>query len=159
MAARRADFLTGSLLQHTVLQDWFRPMQQAFDKVRYSDRIFPSLPMVSYALLGGPRQLLGIPTLREQVQSLFHWDVNAERLPVPRSTWSDAMGSRTRRALLRQATEYLVASAREKRFGQCQSVGEKPRGDRAAGPHRINDVYPYALILTATLSGTHVAER
>jgi len=81
MTTRRADSLTHSLLQETVLQEWFQPMQQAFDKVRFSDRIFQSLPMMSYALLGRLRQLLSIETLREQVQALFHWDVSADRIP------------------------------------------------------------------------------
>jgi hypothetical protein len=121
MKTRRADSLTQALLQETVLQEWFQPMQQAFDKVRFSDRIFQSLPMLSFTLLGGLRQLLSIETLREQVQTLFHWDVSAERLPVARSTWSDAMGSRTRRDLLRQATHQLVGLA------------QAPLGDKFAG--------------------------
>ena len=60
MTPRRAGTLTDSLLQKTVLHDWFQPMHQAFKKVRYSDRMFQSLPMVSYALLGGLRQLLRV---------------------------------------------------------------------------------------------------
>ncbi|MEN8166428.1 MAG: transposase [Pseudomonadota bacterium] len=129
MTTRRADSLTHSLLQETVLQEWFQPMQQALDKVRFSDRIFQSLPMLSYALLGGLRQLLSIDTLREQVQTLFHWDVSAERIPVPRSTWSDAMGSRTRRDLLRQATHHLVALAQttlEDKLSGIEGIGQRP---------------------------------
>lgn len=129
MMTRRADSLTHSLLQETVLHDWFEPMQQAFDKVRYSDRIFPSLPMISYALLGGLRQLLSIQTLREQVQTLFHCDVSAEQIPVPRSTWSDAMGSRTRRDLLRQAIHHLVAFAQATlvdKFAGIDGIGQRP---------------------------------
>ncbi len=129
MTNRRADSLTHSLLQETVLHEWFQPMQQAFDKVRFSDRIFQSLPMMSYVLLGGLRQLLSIDTLREQVQTLFHWDVSAERLPVPRSTWSDAMGSRTRRDLLRQATHHLVGLAQETlmdKFSGLVGIAQRP---------------------------------
>ena len=129
MTPRRADALTDSLLQETVLLDWFQPMQQAFDKVRYSDRIFKSLPMMSFALLGGLRQLLSIQTLREQVQTLFHWNVNADRIPVPRSTWSDAMGSRTRRDLLCQATHHLVALAQDTlmdKFSDIEGIGQRP---------------------------------
>ena len=129
MTPRRADSLTNSLLQETVLHDWFQPMQQAFAHVRYSDRVFRSLPMMSFALLGGLRQLLSIQTLREQVQTLFHWDVSAERLPVPRSTWSDAMGSRTRRDLLRQATHHLVALAQETlmdKFSELDGIAQRP---------------------------------
>lgn len=112
MNPRRADSLTQSLLHETVLHDWFHPMKNALDKVRFSDAIFQSLPMVSFMVLGGLRQLLSITTLREQVQTLFHWDSIAERPPVPRSTWSDAMGSGTRRTILRQAINHLVIFAR-----------------------------------------------
>ena len=107
----RADSLTHALLQDTVLAEWFEPMQQAVEKLRYSDRLFQALPMISFALLGGLRQLLCMDTLREQVQSLFHYDVSAEQVPVARSTWSDAMGSRLRRDILRQAIVQLVAFA------------------------------------------------
>lgn len=129
MTPRRADSLTDSLLNDTVLHDWFQPMAQAFTKVRYSDRTFQSLPMLGYAVLGGLRQLLSIQSLREQVQTLFHWDVSAERVPVARSTWSDAMGSRTRRDLLRQATRQLVAAARHTltdKFATIDGLAQRP---------------------------------
>jgi len=112
MKPRRAEPLTQSLLQKTVLHDWFQPMENALEKVRYSDAIFQSLPMASFMLLGGLRQLLSIDTLREQVQTLFHWDSTAERVPVPRSTWSDAMASGTRRNILSEAMNRLVIFAR-----------------------------------------------
>lgn len=64
-----------------MLDDGFYPMQQARDKVRYSDRIFQSLPRMSFTLLGGLRLLLSINTLREQTQTLFHWDAGAARPP------------------------------------------------------------------------------
>lgn len=112
MAPRRAEPLTQLLLQDTILDDWFHPMETALEKVRYSDAIFQSLPMGSFTLLGGLRQLLSINTLREQVQTLFHWDTAAHRVPVPRSTWSDAMGSGLRRDILRQAIHHLVRFAR-----------------------------------------------
>ena len=126
---RRADSLTDSLLQETVLDDWFQPMARALDQVRYSDRIFKSLPMMSYALLAGLRQILSIHSLREQVQTLFHWDVTAERIPVPRSTWSDAMGSSTRRDILRQAVSRLVEFAQnnlQDKFSGIDGVSKRP---------------------------------
>ena len=129
MMTRRADSLTHALLQETVLADWFEPMQQAFEKVRYSDRLFQALPMISFALLGGLRQLLCIDTLREQVQSLFHCDVNAEQVPVARSTWSDAMGSRRRRDILRQAIAELVAFAQTAlgdKLAGIEGIGQRP---------------------------------
>lgn len=111
MILRRAEELTQSLLPNTILEDWFRPMETALNKVRYSDAIFQSLPMPSFALIGGLRQLLAIKTLREHVQTLFHWDSTATRIPVPRSTLADAMASGTRRNILRQALVHLVTSA------------------------------------------------
>ena len=68
--------------------------------------------MESFLLLAGLRQLLSLSTLREQVQTLFHLDSSAERLPVARSTWSDAMGSVQRRDILQQAINRLVTIAR-----------------------------------------------
>jgi len=126
MKLRRAEHLTQSLLQDTVLDDWFYPMQQALDKVRYSDRIFQSLPMMSFTLLGGLRQLLSINTLREQTQTLFHWDEGAACPPVPRATGSDATNSRTRRDILREAVGQLVISARERlpdKFTTIDGIG------------------------------------
>lgn len=129
MTHRRAEPLTESLLQDTVLDDWFRPMQHALDKVRYSDAIFKSLPMVSFALLGGLRQLLSIKTLREHVQTLFHWDHCAERIPVPRSTWSDAMSSHSRRGIVRQAIMHLVSFARSHladKLSGVEGIAQRP---------------------------------
>ena len=45
MNIRRAEPMTHYLLNNTVLNDWFQPMQQALDKVRFSDAIFKSLPI------------------------------------------------------------------------------------------------------------------
>lgn len=129
MTPRRADPLTDALLQETVLSEWFEPMANAFEKVRFSDAIFQSLPMTSFCLLGGVRQLLAIDTLREQIQMLFHWQENAEQVPVPRSTWSDAMSSPTRRNILRQAMSYLVTTARAvlpNKYAGLEGIGERP---------------------------------
>jgi len=129
MTPRRAEPITESLLHETILNDWFHPMQQALDKIRFSDAIFKSLPMASFVLFGGLRQLLSLNTLREQVQTLFHLDANAERLPVPRSTWSDAMASKKRRDILRQACEVLAKTARlslPDKFAGIEGLGQRP---------------------------------
>ena len=112
MTPRRAEPLTQSLLNGTILDDWFQPMENALANVRFSDAIFQSLPMNSFLLLGGLRQLLSINSLREQTQTLFHLDCAADRIPVPRSTWSDAMASSFRRDILRQGVHHLVTFAR-----------------------------------------------
>lgn len=129
MKRRRAEPITESLLHETILNDWFHPMQEALAKVRFSDAIFKSLPMASFILFGGLRQLLSLSTLREQVQTLFHLDTDAERLPVARSTWSDAMASKKRRDMLRQACEELVKMARlslPDRFAGIDNLGRRP---------------------------------
>jgi predicted transposase YbfD/YdcC len=52
-------------------------------------------------------------TLREQVQSLLHWEPGtALRAPLARSTWSDALSSRHRRAVLQAAMAPLLGEAR-----------------------------------------------
>lgn len=112
MTFRRAEPITHLLLNGTVLQEWFRPMEKCLHKVRYSDKVFQSLPMLSFIMTGGLRQLLSIQTLREQVQMLFNFDETARRIPVPRSTWSDALKSDIRCSIVRQATEHLVDHAR-----------------------------------------------
>lgn len=108
---RRAESVTNTLLGNTVLNKWFQPMEAALSKVRFSDKVFPSLPMASFLLMGGLRQILSIETLREQVQTLFHLDANTERLPLARSTWSDALKSIGRCDIHRQAIEHLIKHA------------------------------------------------
>ncbi len=66
--------LIDSLTHDTVLVHWFRPMQTALDKVRYPEKIFGTLSMPSFLLLGYLRQFQSHHSLREQVQSLMHLD-------------------------------------------------------------------------------------
>ncbi len=129
MKTRRAEPITHYLLNHTVLNDWFGPMQRALNKVRFSDAVFHSLPMESFLLLGGLRQLLSLTTLREQVQSLFHLDSTSKQIPVARSTWSDAMSSTQRRDILRHACAQLITTARDTlpdRFDNIEGIGKRP---------------------------------
>ncbi len=129
MKLRRAEPLSHSLLQDTVLDDWFYPQQQALDKVRYCDGICQSLAMMSITLLAGLRQLLSINSLRDHTQSLFHWDEEAQCPAVPRSSGSDAMNSGTRRDILREAVGQLVVSARAcipDKFSAIDGLGQRP---------------------------------
>ena len=93
MVPRRADSLTYTLLNQTVLNKCFLPMANALESVRFSDNVFTSLPMKIFIFFGALRQLLSIPTLREQIQTLFNVDPDALRMPLARSTWSDALAS------------------------------------------------------------------
>jgi hypothetical protein len=129
MTHRRADALTYSLLNQTVLNKWFEPMANALKNVNFSDNVFTSLPMKSFILFGGLRQLLSISTLREQIQNLFNFDPDASQMPLARSTWSDALASTQRNQILRQAVDILVKKARTQladKFEKLEGVGERP---------------------------------
>ena len=109
---KRLDALQTVLMNSTVLNEWFIPMQKALDKVRYSRKQFSVLSADFFILLGCLRQLQGTKVLREQIQSLFDLDENAETVPLARSTWSDALSSTVRNKILREAVQVLTASAR-----------------------------------------------
>ncbi len=87
--------LIHTLTQNTVLGEWFKPMQAALDRVRYPDKVFGTVSMSAFLLLGCLRQLQSHRSLREQVQSLMHFD-NEDKPPLARSTWSDALASKKR---------------------------------------------------------------
>jgi hypothetical protein len=110
----RTDALTQQLTNDTVLQDWFSPLQTALEKIRYSDAKFRALPMPAFCLLGCLRQLQALTSLREQVQTLFHFDEAATRPPLARSTWSDALSSTERQQIVHQLAEILVEQARNR---------------------------------------------
>jgi hypothetical protein len=123
----RLTTLTNALSQDTVLEHWFKPMQTALDKVRYPEKVFATLTMPAFLLLGCLRQLQSHHTLREQVQSLKHLD-NAEKPPLASSTWSDALASKKRRNIVRDALSHLVSSARTslpERFLNMPNLGER----------------------------------
>jgi hypothetical protein len=83
-------------------------MHKALEQVRYPGKAYPSLPVDDFIALGCLRQILSINTLREQIQHLFHLNETATRTPVARSTWSDALGSHKRLAILREAMQGLI---------------------------------------------------
>ncbi len=127
--SKRLASLEFTLLDDTVLNEWFAPMQSALEKVRYSRDRFPILKADFFVLLGCLRQLMGMLTLREQVQSLFHLDEQADRYPLARSTWSDALSSRYRKNILREASTKLVEIARSTlpdRYAQFSELGSRP---------------------------------
>ena len=91
--SKRLDALQSVLLNNTVLNEWFLPMQKVLDKVRYSRRRFSVLSADFFILLGCLRQLQGTKILREHVQLLFDLDESTETVPLARSTWSDALAN------------------------------------------------------------------
>lgn len=96
----------------TVLQDWFSPMMQVLQKVRFSDGPLSALPTAEFILSGCLRQLLDARSLRDFVQTLFHQDAKNCLPPIARSTWADALASPKRSDILRQALALLVEQAR-----------------------------------------------
>lgn len=119
--------LVHTLTQDTVLEQWFRPMQAALDRVRYPSNVFATLSMPTFLLLGGLRQLQSHDSLREQVQSLMHID-NHHKPPLARSTWSDALASKKRAAITRQAFSQLTSHARTvlpDRFADMPNLGDR----------------------------------
>ena len=126
--SKRLSSLESTLLDHTILSDWFKPMQQALEKVRYSRTRFPTLKADTFILLGCLRQLQGMKTLRELVQSLFHWDELSDTPPLARSTWSDALSNRYRETILREAVQVLVTIACSRlpdRYAQFEELGSR----------------------------------
>jgi hypothetical protein len=113
-------------MDNTVLGEWFLPMQKALDKVRFSRQKYSVLSAEFFILLGCLRQFQGTKILREQIQSLFDIDDTAEKAPLARSTWSDALANSSRSKILKQAVQVLVTSARNElpdRFSGKEELG------------------------------------
>lgn len=127
--AKRLDSLQAVLLHDTVLEEWFRPMQKALDAIRYSRNRFSTLTAEFFILLGCLRQLQGGKIMRDQIQSLFDMDEYSNKVPLARSTWSDALANPFRTEILRGALRGLVAEARKElpdKFVHIIELGSRP---------------------------------
>ncbi len=123
----RLDSLINTLTHQTLLEQWFSPLQTALDKVRYREKIFNTLTMPAFLMLGCLRQLQSHHSLREQVQSLMHCD-NSAIPPLARSTWSDALASKHRLQVTQEAFFHLTCHARSvlpDRLSGIKNVGER----------------------------------
>ena len=112
----------------TVLEEWLSPVTQSLEKQRYSDAQFNALPMATFILSGCLRHLLEAASLREYIQTLFHLKSNQEMLPIARSTWADALASKTRRDILLAAMTHLVGVARKilpDRLAHIEGLGSR----------------------------------
>lgn len=127
----RLDRLEKILTDNTVLNDWFSPFADALEKVRYSTKRFPTLTMPLFIVLNCMRQLNACTTLREHIQTLFHLDDEAIKIPLARSTYSDALANGNRLKITEETFKSLYQSA----------VKQLP--DRLAGINNIEgrDVY------------------
>jgi hypothetical protein len=98
------------LTNQTVLGELLVAVVDALAQVRCSDAFSRVLSMADFTAVGGLRHLQGMPTLREQVQSLPHLEPGeALRAPLARSSWSDALSSKRRKALLQALLSPLLA--------------------------------------------------
>jgi hypothetical protein len=111
MNKKRAEPLTDILTDKTVLGEWFEPMLEILNAGGFSGRPYTSLPMKSFILFGVLRQIQAIKTLREQVQYLMCQHTELTKIPLARSTFSDALGSTARRNILRVLVDQLVKIA------------------------------------------------
>ena len=124
----RSDTVYEKLMNQTILAEFFDPALQAFERVRYSDNRFLSLPMKTFCLLGCLRHLSGVAAMREQVQRFFHLAESVD-MPVPRSTYSDALNSASRCTILQNVVKALADIARKRlpdRFEKISELGSRP---------------------------------
>ena len=113
MDIERLTAVMDSLMNQTVLGELLAPMARALTRVRGAGAVSRVLSMADFIGLRVLRHLQGMRTLREQVQLLLHWEPGtAQRVRLARSTWSDALSSRRRRALLQAAMTPLLTEAR-----------------------------------------------
>ena len=113
MNTERLTALMDSLTNNTVLGELLEPVSDALARVRGSAAFARVLNMENFFTLGVLRHLQAMHTLREQVQSLLHLEPGeALRTPLARSTWSDALRSGRRGAILEAAVPPLLAEAR-----------------------------------------------
>lgn len=103
--------LEKKLFDNTLFSDFISPLTESFEKIRYNPKIYHTLSMPLFAALGCLRHIQGNVILREFIQSLYHLTDEA-RLPLPRSTISDALSSKKRQTDLESTLSQLYLSAR-----------------------------------------------
>ncbi|MDZ7750097.1 MAG: transposase [Gammaproteobacteria bacterium] len=101
------------ILNETVLGELLIPVSEALARLRNANANTSVLDMYTFISLGVLRHLQGMPSLREQVQSLLHLDpTQSPQAPLARSTWSDALASRRRRDVVSAMMGPLRSEAR-----------------------------------------------
>ena len=125
----RLQTLMPRLTDHTVLSDLLDPVSRAVARVRQA-AVGRTLTMPDFIALGVLRHLQGMSTRREQVQTWLHLDpVVAARGPLARSTWSDALATPSRQAVLAAVVPALVQEARQvlpDRLAGIPDLGGRP---------------------------------
>ncbi|MDZ7923660.1 MAG: hypothetical protein U5M23_06290 [Marinagarivorans sp.] len=69
LTMHRSDTVYKKLMDQTVLAEFFNPVLQSFEKVRYSDNRFLSLPMKAFCLFGCLRHLNGVAAINQWGQT------------------------------------------------------------------------------------------
>jgi hypothetical protein len=120
-----------SLMNQTVLGELLAPVARALAQIRGTDTVSRVLSMADFIGLGVLRHLQGMRTLREQVQSLLHWEPGTA-LRAPAGTFH-LVG----RAVLAPPPRSLAGSdgavARRGTGGAAGSSGAIPCPARAPG--------------------------
>jgi hypothetical protein len=112
MILGRLASLMHRLTDKTVFAELLFPVERVLARVRGAQGLGRTLSMSDFIALGVLRHLQGMGTLREQVQTLLHLDpAPVARVPLARSTWSDALCSAVRLDVLEETLPALVAEA------------------------------------------------
>lgn len=100
------------LTDQTVFAELLAPVEGVLARVCGAEGVGRTLRMGDFIALGVLRQLQGMESLREQVQAPGHLAAGEDaRAPLARSTWSDALGSAARRAVLAEVVPALLEEA------------------------------------------------
>ncbi len=124
----RLDDLEALLTNDTVLEDWFTPARDLLTKIRPT-RDYPVLANGTLIFLNCARQIVSSSTLRDYLQCLFHLDDEGFRVPLARSTYSDALSNSIRISVTEQLVKMLAEKATEALPDRLK--GLKGIGDRS----------------------------
>lgn len=111
MARLELEKLTNLLNNNTVLSQLMEPLKIPLKARDMQNKIFREMNMSLFCMLGCLRHLQGPSSLRAYVQKLLHL-TDEEKVPVAKSTFSDAMNCPKRHELLRRLVPQLVTQAR-----------------------------------------------
>lgn len=146
MSRPELNTLQGLLLDKTVLAQLTEPLQKILGELRYHHSQFNTLTMPMFCVLGCLRHLTGTTTLRAQVQELYHF-VGSDKVPLARSTWSDALNSPQRQDVLEHALAKLY------------SLAQTQLPDRLADIPGLGDRSVYAVDGTYQQESSHFQRR
>ena len=130
MIVDRLKSLMNRLTDKTVFADLLSPVERALSQVRNAESLGRVLSMPDFIALGVLRHIQGMEKLREQVQSLLHLDpAQVVRVPLARSTWSDALSASSRLAVLKATIPALRRQADvvlPDRLADVPGLGDRP---------------------------------